>query len=375
MSIKLFPRLHLLNHPFPLPSFPLMKLQPSIRQSRPFPIFSRVFPFKLKYASMAFSSRSSQAFQGVRRSSAVGRNSERGGFGGSKSLVEDEAELSDWVSDLKTSSFRGRITSDEDSDGDRRGSRGRDRDRDRDRESPSLKRGRDRQSYELRESSERRRPRGPSTESYPTSSRNVSRFKREYEGEREDFRSRSNDRVFPRENVNSSIGRGRGMREINSRNQQIRGRESLGRGRRDSKNQARFTGESESEEDKEEEDDGERKRIKTGVRDFLSDEDSADDEDEEKDFLFRKSTNTLFPSGEKVSEMDRPRTSPGGSDSYLSETRYVKYNCKGPFPICFCFLKHILPYYLVKIVHVFSFQIVVLHKLFLSIRYHELLQI
>uniref|UniRef100_A0A0A0K511 ATP-dependent RNA helicase n=1 Tax=Cucumis sativus TaxID=3659 RepID=A0A0A0K511_CUCSA len=322
MSIKLFPRLHLLNHPFPLPSFPLMKLQPSIRQSRPFPIFSRVFPFKLKYASMAFSSRSSQAFQGVRRSSAVGRNSERGGFGGSKSLVEDEAELSDWVSDLKTSSFRGRITSDEDSDGDRRGSRGRDRDRDRDRESPSLKRGRDRQSYELRESSERRRPRGPSTESYPTSSRNVSRFKREYEGEREDFRSRSNDRVFPRENVNSSIGRGRGMREINSRNQQIRGRESLGRGRRDSKNQARFTGESESEEDKEEEDDGERKRIKTGVRDFLSDEDSADDEDEEKDFLFRKSTNTLFPSGEKVSEMDRPRTSPGGSDSYLSETRF-----------------------------------------------------
>lgn len=353
MSTKLFPRLHLLSHPFPLPSFPLMKLQPSIRQSRPIHIFSRVFPFKLKYASMAFSSRPSQTFQGVRRSSAVGRSSERGGFGASKSLVEDEAELSDWVSDLKTSSFRGRITSDEDSDEDRRRGRGKDRDRDRDgdRESPSLKRGRGRQSYELRESSERRRPRGPSTESYPKSSRNVSRFKREYEDEREDFRSRSSGRVFVRENVGSSIGRGRGTRETNSRNQQIPGRESLERGRRDSKYRARFTGESESEEDEdeEEEDDGKRRRTKTGVRDFLGDEDSADDEDEEKDFLFGKSTNTLFPSGEKVSEMDRPRKSPGGSDSYLSETRYVKYNCKGSFPICFCFLKHILPYQLVKI--------------------------
>ncbi|KAL0560345.1 hypothetical protein IC582_000746 [Cucumis melo] len=326
MSTKLFPRLHLLSHPFPLPSFPLMKLQPSIRQSRPIHIFSRVFPFKLKYASMAFSSRPSQTFQGVRRSSAVGRSSERGGFGASKSLVEDEAELSDWVSDLKTSSFRGRITSDEDSDEDRRRGRGKDRDRDRDgdRESPSLKRGRGRQSYELRESSERRRPRGPSTESYPKSSRNVSRFKREYEDEREDFRSRSSGRVFVRENVGSSIGRGRGTRETNSRNQQIPGRESLERGRRDSKYRARFTGESESEEDEdeEEEDDGKRRRTKTGVRDFLGDEDSADDEDEEKDFLFGKSTNTLFPSGEKVSEMDRPRKSPGGSDSYLSETRF-----------------------------------------------------
>ncbi|CAK9309737.1 unnamed protein product [Citrullus colocynthis] len=323
MPIKLLPRLHLLNHPFPLTLFPLMKLEPSIRQSRPIPIFTRVFPFKLKYASVAFSSRS-QSFEGVRRSSAAGRSSERGRFGGSKSLAEDEAELSDWVSDLKTSSFRGRITSDEESEDDRRRSRGRQRDGDR--ESPPLKRGRDRQSYELRDSSERRRPRGPSMESYPKSSRNVGRFKREYEDEIEDFRSRSNGRVFRRDNVDSSIGRGRATREMNSRNQRIPGRESLERGGRVSKNQARFAGKSEREDDdddEEEDDDDEGKRIKIDVRDFLSDEDSADDGDEdEDDSLLRKSTSALFPSGEKVNEMDRPRNSPGSSDSYLSETRF-----------------------------------------------------
>lgn len=329
MPIKLLPRLHLLNHPLPLARFPLMKLEPSFRQCRPIPLLTRVFPFKLKYASVGFSSRPSQNFHGVRRSAAA-RGSERGRFGGSKSLAEDEAELSDWVSDLKTSSFRGRITSDEESEEDRKRSRGRDRgsDRDWERGSLPLKRGRDRQSYELRESSERRRPRGPSMESYPKSSRNVRRFNREYEDERENFSSRSNGRVFRRENVDSSIGRGRGTREINSRNQRIPGRESLGRGGRDSKKQARFVGEGESEEEEtnDDDDDDEGHRIKSGVRDFLSEEDSTDDDDDddENDSLFRKSSSALFPSGEKVSEMDRPRNSPGSSDSYLSETRYVK---------------------------------------------------
>ncbi|XP_038898727.1 DEAD-box ATP-dependent RNA helicase 31-like [Benincasa hispida] len=317
MPIKLLPRLHLVNHPFPLARFPLMKLQPFTRQCRTIPIFSRVFPFKLKYASVAFSSRPSHSFQAVRRSSVPVRGSERGRFGGSKSLAEDEAELSDWVSDLKTSSFRGRITSDEESEEDHRRSRGRDR------ESPPLKKGRDRQSYELREFSEGRRPRGPSMESYAKNSGNVRRFKREYEDEREDFRSRSNGRVFRRDNVDSSIGRGRATREINSRNQRIPGRDSLGRSGRESKNQARFASEGEREED-EEDDDDEGSRIKTSVRDFLSDEDSTDDDndDDEDNSLLRKSTSALFPSGEKASEKDRPRNPPRRSDSYLSETRF-----------------------------------------------------
>ncbi|KAG2300766.1 hypothetical protein Bca52824_037238 [Brassica carinata] len=38
----------------------------------------------------------------------------RGEIRASKSLIEDEAELSDWVSDLRTSSVRGKFTSDED---------------------------------------------------------------------------------------------------------------------------------------------------------------------------------------------------------------------------------------------------------------------
>lgn len=332
MPIKLLPRLHLLNHPLPLTRFPLMKLEPSLQHCRPIPILSRVFPFKLKYASVGFSSRPSQNFHEVRRSatgrSAVGRSSEKGRFGGSKSLAEDEADLSDWVSDLKTSSFRGRITSDEESEDHHRRSRGRGRDGDRDgeKESLPLKRGRDRQSYELRDSSERRTPRGPSMESFPKSSQNVRRFNRENEDERQDFRSRSDGRVFRRENVDSSIGRGRPTREINSRTQRIPGRESLRSGGRDFKKPARFVGKSESEEEKEEEKDDEGQGVRSDVRDFLSDEDSADDDDED-DSLLRKSTSALFPSGEKVSEMDRPRSSPGSSDSYLSETRYVKQNC------------------------------------------------
>ncbi|XP_023004945.1 DEAD-box ATP-dependent RNA helicase 31-like [Cucurbita maxima] len=322
MPIKLLPRLHLLHHP--LTRLPLMKFEPSIRQCRPIPIFTRVFPFKLKYASVSFSSRSSQSFNGVRRSAAA-RGSERRRFGESKSLAEDESELSDWVSDLKPSSFRGRITSDEDSEDDRRRGRGRGRDRDWERESPPLKRGRDRPSYELRESSERRSPRGPSMESYPRSSRNVRRPNRENEDEREDFRSRSNGRVFRREDVDSSRGRGRSTREINSKNPRIPGRESLGRGGRDSTKQVRFVGKGESEEEEEDDDDDddEGQIIKSGVRDFLSDEDSASDDDEdEDDSLLRKSTSALFPSGANVSDMDQPRKSPGSSGSYLSETRF-----------------------------------------------------
>ncbi|KAI4369836.1 hypothetical protein MLD38_018238 [Melastoma candidum] len=42
-----------------------------------------------------------------------------------KSLVDDEAELSDWVSELRTSSYRGKLTSDEDEDGGGRSMRAR----------------------------------------------------------------------------------------------------------------------------------------------------------------------------------------------------------------------------------------------------------
>ncbi|XP_022158751.1 DEAD-box ATP-dependent RNA helicase 31-like [Momordica charantia] len=300
MPINLLPRL-----PLPVSRFPLMKLQPSLRQWRPIPVLSRVFPFKLKYLPTAFPSH-----VGIRRFATVERGRGRGSFrGGSRSLVEDEAELSDWVSDLKTSSFRGRITSDEESEDDRRrSSRGRDG------ESLPLKRGRDRQSYELRESSERRRGRGPPMESYSNGLQNFRRLKREYDDEGDDFRSRSNGRVSHRENVDSLIGRGR-ARGLDSRNRRIPGHESLGRGGRDFKKQSRFVAESKSEEDDDDDDDDDDKGQR--IRDFLSDEDSADDDDEHNSGL-RKSSSALFPPG----EMDPPRNSSGSSGSYLSETRF-----------------------------------------------------
>ncbi|BAB10010.1 RNA helicase-like protein [Arabidopsis thaliana] len=80
---------------------------------RSVPVLSKAFPFRLKYIGLGsrvnFSTRPERSQPEFARRSGAG-----GEIRASKSLIEDEAELSDWVSDLRTSSLRGKFTSDED---------------------------------------------------------------------------------------------------------------------------------------------------------------------------------------------------------------------------------------------------------------------
>ncbi|CAN1309259.1 DEAD-box ATP-dependent RNA helicase 31 [Linum perenne] len=113
-NIKLLSQLRLLN-----PSLPITLIPPttsSVAAARSInPIFlSNGFRFT---PPLKFASRRHLSVRPFR--AAAGSSFSRGSSKASKSLIDDEAELSDWVGDLRTSSIRGRLTSDEDSDSDR----------------------------------------------------------------------------------------------------------------------------------------------------------------------------------------------------------------------------------------------------------------
>ncbi|KAK2993854.1 hypothetical protein RJ640_003966 [Escallonia rubra] len=122
MPVKLFPRLRLLNPSFSVVPFSTMKPNPTVKPIRVMPVLSRVFPHKLKYQTVSkklgFPNLAAQEGTqfGVRRLST---HSSRPASGlevrASKSLIEDEAELSDWVSELRSDSFRKSSYSDDDS--------------------------------------------------------------------------------------------------------------------------------------------------------------------------------------------------------------------------------------------------------------------
>ncbi|KAL6311559.1 hypothetical protein AAG906_025870 [Vitis piasezkii] len=139
-----------------------MNLKPANQYSRTLPIFGRVFPFKLKYLGLApppshhFGPRGSRLAH-PDQDQVPHPDSEEVKV--SKSLMEDEAELSDWVSGLKDDSFRTRFN-DDDSEGERgTGRSGRD----------SMKRTREIESDEFGDFN-RRRGRS-SAESFSRSSR------------------------------------------------------------------------------------------------------------------------------------------------------------------------------------------------------------
>ncbi|KAK1376632.1 DEAD-box ATP-dependent RNA helicase 31-like [Heracleum sosnowskyi] len=99
MPVKIIEKLRLLNPTFAI----IMKTKPP---PTPKPnrggLFSRVFPHKLKYQSfskrLGFPMLNHSQFAHVRTFSTRDVKA-------SKSLIEDEAELSDWVSDLRSDSF------------------------------------------------------------------------------------------------------------------------------------------------------------------------------------------------------------------------------------------------------------------------------
>ncbi|KAM7275613.1 hypothetical protein ACFE04_017479 [Oxalis oulophora] len=113
MPAKLLLPLRLLT----TPSLPIARVTMSngisFSAPRAMPVFPSVFPFKLKYlvlnGQLGVRRHSTRSFR--TRTAASGSEftrSRRGGGearGGSKSLIDDEAELSDWVGELKETNF------------------------------------------------------------------------------------------------------------------------------------------------------------------------------------------------------------------------------------------------------------------------------
>lgn len=102
MPVNIIQKVRLLLNPAIAITIMKTKTPPTRKPTRVFPIFCRVFPHKLRYHS--FSKTSLAAFSthsqltNLRSFSTHSRSH-------SKSLIEDEAELSDWVSKLRSDSF------------------------------------------------------------------------------------------------------------------------------------------------------------------------------------------------------------------------------------------------------------------------------
>lgn len=107
-TFKVLPPLRLLQISFPAVNFSnTMKFDPSLKFSRGISTFSRFFPHKLKYQSFRFPL---VPFQHGKPVCAPLNFSTRSASSrepmASKSLIDDEADLSDWVSGLNSGSFK-----------------------------------------------------------------------------------------------------------------------------------------------------------------------------------------------------------------------------------------------------------------------------
>lgn len=270
MPVKLFPNLRLLNPPLSVTRFPSMNLKPSINSSRAIPAFRRIFPFKLKYLGLPTRVNSQQQL-GLRKlstrpfrpaaSSEFGRRGSRAGeIRGSKSLIEDEAELSDWVSDLHSNK---RFIKDDGVSDFRKGS-GREN-----RGSYSMKRRRESDSDDFYDSSRRGNRNSVNSFSRNNIRNNTSRFTK-----------RSNSELEA-----GNVGRKTHLL------------------------------------DDDESDVGEeRRRGMSGIRDLLSEEVSDNDDDD--DSVLRNNARSLIGLDKENGEMSVAISSPGKHDSFMSESRF-----------------------------------------------------
>ncbi|XP_050280305.1 DEAD-box ATP-dependent RNA helicase 31-like [Quercus robur] len=362
MPVKLFPQLRLLKPTLPVTGFPLTMrpgawVQPS---HRVIPVFSRVFPLRLRYSGgrALHLLRNENGELGVRRFSTrhLGKEARRASSS-SKSLIEDEAELSDWVSDLRTDSFRGQLTSeDEASDVNRVRNRTRDRDSKGGRESNSMmnKRRRSKESFdESNRNSRVSRRFGSALEDNEGEGEGVSwranggfrsgnemgrkggrEMDKGYERNRNVMGRREVDKGYVRDrNVNrGSDGLRKGVKDsikqlrwmdddVNVRSRNVnRGTEGLRKGVNNSMKQdlikePRWTND----------EDGEK--LLPTIGDLLSEEDSDsqdEEDDDDDDELLKKSASSMFGLDDEVSARVLPRPSSSKSDtqSYLSETRF-----------------------------------------------------
>ncbi|GAB2217449.1 hypothetical protein Drorol1_Dr00000640 [Drosera rotundifolia] len=117
--IKPHQLLHLLRRRLSLPKMPTPTPNPNSNRSGS--ILSRVFPFKFHYMGLNPKSYSTRPFR--TRPDTEKRVP--------KSLIEDEEELSNWVSELRTGSYKAGLVTDEEEEEERRGTKGRKRERER----------------------------------------------------------------------------------------------------------------------------------------------------------------------------------------------------------------------------------------------------
>ncbi|XP_044492051.1 DEAD-box ATP-dependent RNA helicase 31-like isoform X1 [Mangifera indica] len=317
MPIKLLRHLRFLSPSRPVTYSPLMNLKPSVYTSGAIPTLRRAFPCKLKYLGFAITRHNDQHLQlGVRKfstrsfrtragsvsGSEASRDRERGReeIRASKSLIEDDAELSDWVGELGSDSFRAKRINGEEEESDFRKSCGGDRD------SFLTKRRRENDTDGLDESN-----RGVNRNSANALSRsNNSRFDGDFEnGNGEPF-SRTKNGRFERGNAESC-------------SQKRSARKDRGSFKQEGK---KFRRETRFSDDDIGDDVNEGiERIVGGIGNLLneivsdSDVSDVDDYDDEDDCTFRKNAKTsigLDDGGGKT------KSSPGKYDSYLSESRF-----------------------------------------------------
>ncbi|KAK8565729.1 hypothetical protein V6N12_059283 [Hibiscus sabdariffa] len=309
MIFKFIPQLRLLGHSLPATGFTAFKPGSTICFNGSIPVLKRVFPFKLSVRSL--STRPSRPRSGA---SSKFTPTIRGDVRASKSLIEDEAELSDWVGELRTDSFRGQLTS-EDEELDAGRERNRVRSGDRKRNAVPVKRRRESGLDNFRESS-KREPRGRLGDSF---SRN-SRFSKQFDSELEDEDIDDDD---DDEEYSSSKTRGvkREAQKVDSwkgkRNERGSGSRNKGNGRRNNLERKSNS--------REEEDSDANEEIRSwkmsGAENFLSEEDTDIIDDGDYGIL-RKNASSALGLEKDVNQTESPLSSQGKSDSYLSETRF-----------------------------------------------------
>ncbi|XP_050237380.1 DEAD-box ATP-dependent RNA helicase 31-like [Mercurialis annua] len=257
----LLSQLRCINSSLPVTRFPLLKSCPPISNNsgRPVSIFSRFFHFRLKhirFASHFDSQQTARRFstRPLRPSRASSENRP------SKSLIEDEEELSNWVSELNKSSFLSKVSSSEDESESSRG---------------DMKRRRENTSDEFGSNGNDRvrKVRGSKGDSFPKNSRNGSGFDRE-----EKFNSRR------KEDGNGNFRSG--IRRRDAKNEPLREKRVFLH-----------------------KDEDDRKEL---IRGLVDDDEQTDDSDGEV---------TLNASSAVGLTKDRP-TSTGNSETYLSESRF-----------------------------------------------------
>ncbi|TYI00082.1 hypothetical protein ES332_A11G109500v1 [Gossypium tomentosum] len=326
MVIKFIPHLRVLSPSLPVTGFPSMKPGRTICFNGSIPVLNRVFPFKLKFLGLSpyFNGKLITRSLSTRPSRPRSRASSeftpkiRGDVRVSKSLIEDEAELSDWVGELRTDSFRGRLTSeDEELDADRQ--RNRVRSSDRKRNGVSVKWRRESEFDNFRESS-KRETRGNFGDSISRKSRFSKRFDSELEDEDSDDDGEEDDESYSsrksrgvkREKTKMDSRRGkRNERGLGSRNAGSGRRMGLGR-------KSNFHEEEDTDASEEE-----KGREMKGLENFLSEEDSDINAAAEDDYIIlRKKASSALGLEKDADQTVTPRSSQGKSESYLSETRF-----------------------------------------------------